>query len=108
VPLHKCHRFVSPHLASPRHNPHTLSSTVLPRPCNEQVDDNRFDRGFKEAPPWEARRLIQPEGPSRGDATSSGQGTAGPMPLDLRVPEGKAVVAITGAGRSAALPIHVT
>ncbi len=55
-----------------------------------QIDDNRFDQGFQEAPAWEVRRSTVPR------SLQAGGGRPAPRPLDLRVPADAAVVAITG------------
>ncbi|EFJ40148.1 hypothetical protein VOLCADRAFT_121755 [Volvox carteri f. nagariensis] len=102
--------------ASPLHVPGALHPLLMqrglpPLPQAPSVDDNRFDRDFQAAPAWELRRVVVPDGPRSGElpeygsttavtdggsATVSGSSSLLPRPLDLRVPPGKAVVAITG------------
>ncbi|KXZ48804.1 hypothetical protein GPECTOR_25g388 [Gonium pectorale] len=89
-------------------HPVLMQRGLPPLPQPPSVDDNRFDRDFQAAPAWEVRRVLQPEGPASGlaaGAAGSGDPASGaasspagllPRPLDLRVPAGKAVVAITG------------
>ena len=74
--------------------PHPMY-THAPTPSHTQIDDNRFDRNFAAPPAWEARRsILGPE--SSGSGGGGGGAVAGLRALDLRMPGGKTVVAITG------------
>ncbi|GLC46171.1 hypothetical protein PLESTB_001197300 [Pleodorina starrii] len=98
------------HVPGARH-PVLMQRGLPPLPQPPSVDDNRFDRDFQAAGAWELRRVFVPDGPRPGEMPypgsttgggAEGEGEEGPMqqllprPLDLRVPSGRSVVAITG------------
>ncbi|GIM00122.1 hypothetical protein Vretimale_5037 [Volvox reticuliferus] len=85
-------------------HPVLMQRGLQPLPQPPSVDDNRFDRDFQAAPAWELRRVLVPDGPRPGELPDGSTAVTGddevrrsmlPRPLDLRVPPGKAVVAIT-------------
>ncbi|KAL6764861.1 hypothetical protein V8C86DRAFT_2464886 [Haematococcus lacustris] len=63
----------------------------LPQP--PAADEKLFERNYAAAPAWE---LPRPSSPSPPAPDSSSRPGIAPRPLDLRVPAGKRVVAITG------------
>ncbi|KAG2493724.1 hypothetical protein HYH03_008237 [Edaphochlamys debaryana] len=100
------HEAIGPDV-SPLHLPGAMHPVLMqrglpPLPQPPSIDDNRFDRDFQAAPAWEPRRVLQVDGPTPEPGGAGGL----PVPLDLRVPPGRAVVAITGpntGGKTATL-----
>ncbi|KAG1678593.1 hypothetical protein FOA52_012600 [Chlamydomonas sp. UWO 241] len=78
-------------------HPLLLEPTLPKLPEPPSMDDNRFEAGFTETAGWEVRSSLvsQPVGGSSSSGSDS-SAPRRPAPLDLAVPGGALVVAITG------------